>query len=238
MSVSWLIGRGCSIAAGLTWTVPKWWQLLPRGVQIWLIGRALRAAQLNPTVRLDTHRGFLRALDLRSPPGSVHALITTNWDGLLEMALDRLWPGVHPGLWLDNMYVAHINGRVERIPNSEAGSPFLLEQDRAGQRSPTVEANNALGRILWSDVVVVVGMSFECEQDKFLLKAIKAHEDNLPAGGATWIIVNASAYDLDKAARLIRSHLPRADVVSVPLTFEAWVQTGFPELVGTGSLTP
>lgn len=238
MSVSWLIGRGCSIAAGLTWVVPKWWRLLPRPLQIWLIVRALTAAQLGPTVRLDSHREFLHLLDLRTVAGGVHVLITTNWDGLLEMALESLWPGVHPGLWLDNMYVAHINGRVERIPNNTAGSPFLLEQDGAVMRNPTPEADKALNLILWSNVVVVVGMSFECDQDKFLLKAIKRHEDNLPVGGATWIVVNANPEDLDKTVHLIRDHLPGADVVSVPLTFEAWVQSGLPELVATGSLTP
>ena len=238
MSVSWLIGRGCSIAAGLTWVVPPYWRLLPRWLQIRLIIQALTAAQQSPAVTLDTHRNFLRILDHRTVPGAVHALITTNWDGLLEMALESIWPGVHPGIWLDNMYVAHINGRIERIPRSAAGSPFLLEEDRGTVRTPTVEANNALGRILWSDVVVVVGMSFECEQDKFLLKAIKQHEDNLPAGEATWIVVNSNLADLGKATRLLRHHLLRANVVSVELTFQDWVRAGLPELVTTGSLLP
>jgi len=169
---------------------------------------------------------------------AVHALITTNWDSLLEKALEYLYPGVHPGPWLDNMYVAHINGRIERIPNPSFGSPFLLEQDGAGLRNPTVEANNALGRILWSSVIVVVGMSFECEQDKFLLKAIKEHEDNLPAGGAAWIVVNANPADLQKAVELLNNHLPRANVISVQRTFEDWVQAGMPELVASGILMP
>src|ERR1700733_9810099 len=117
---TWLIGRGPSIEAGLTWVVPKDWLRLERNRQVELTRPALMAAAAEPAVRMESHRRFLQVLAGQTPQGCVHNLITSNWDSLLERALNELWPNIHPpGHWLGNQYVGHVNGYAEDLPHME-----------------------------------------------------------------------------------------------------------------------
>ena len=51
-----------------------------------------------------------------------------------------------------------------------------------------LESNVALASLNWSDAVVVVGMSFECQMDGSPLAALG--EIELPVEGSTWIVVD------------------------------------------------
>lgn len=236
-SMSWLIGRGCSVAAGLTWTVPTDWRIRPRDEQIELMVPTLREASQARTIDLAAHLGLIEQLHTRNLDGIAHTLITTNWDLLLERSLQSVFPGEHPR-WLDTTYVAHINGSIEIGLDPAAASPFLLETDGADQRRPSVEANNAFNRLMWSQVVAVIGMSFECTQDRFLLRALAEVEDDLPVGSAVWAIVNPATADCSHTCELVASHLPRARVIPVQRTFEEWVGAGLPEMVKARILRP
>jgi hypothetical protein len=77
---------------------------------------------------------------------------------------------------------------------------------------------------------VVVGMSFECETDRFLLHALGKAEDEMPISESTWPVVNRNPDALEKACDAILAHLPRADVVPVQSRFSDWEDDGYREL--------
>lgn len=143
---------------------------------------------------------------------------------VLALNLQQLPP------WLANSHVYHLNGTVEQLPDSSHRSPFLLEEDPAEQRCFTPEANVAYNFMVWHRAFVVVGMSFECETDKFLLNALSRVEDDLPIGESSWVIVNPDRTALQLSCSRIAAVLPRATVKSIPVTLQEWVGRGLPEL--------
>jgi hypothetical protein len=170
----------------------------------------------------------------RRPDGRLwhHLLMTTNWDYLLEREIDRMFPEGKPH-WLKDSHVFHFNGTVE-VPDNSSRSPFLLEDDPTQQRNQTPEGNIAFALMTWERVFVVVGMSFECETDKFLLSHLNKVQDDLPIGESRWVIVNPCRSVLDCVSLRIQKALPRATVSPVCRTFSGWHETWFLELETAG----
>jgi hypothetical protein len=86
--------------------------------------------------------------------------------------------------------------------------------------------------MIWEKVFVVVGMSFECQTDKFLLHHLSEVQDDLPIGESLWVIVNPDRASLDAVSSRILKVLPGAKVNSVCSTFSRWQDEGFPGLEG------
>jgi hypothetical protein len=133
-------------------------------------------------------------------------------------------------------HVFHLNGTVEHLPDNSNRSPFLLEEDPASQRCFTPEANIAYNYMLWDRAFVVVGMSFECETDKFLLNSISRVEDDLPIGEAIWIVINRNKAALEVSSSRIANALPHATVHRVHSDFGTWQENGMKELRDRGAI--
>jgi hypothetical protein len=108
----------------------------------------------------------------------------------------------------------------------------MLETDSAGVRRATYEANQAFEYLLWSDLVVIVGMSFECQTDRGLLAALRAHEDNVPIGSALFLVVEPHKETLESTYAKLAACFPRAGGLRVHSGFAEWVDSGMPELLG------
>lgn len=171
-----------------------------------------------PTVNTQPLEVFLRILSNRTPQLCRHRFITTNWDCLLqEVLLAQHWT-VQPD-WLDNSHVYHLNGTVEILPDNSRRSPFLLVSDSAEKRTRALEADIVFNKMIWDRFFVVVGMSFECKTDKFLLTSLGKVEDDLPIGESSWLVVNPNHTTAEDVAKEIKARLPRADVAILPIGF-------------------
>jgi transposase InsO family protein len=113
--VTWLMGRGLSIASGLSWTVPVTWGDLPRETKIEWIQTALRDEMDKDHVDTTTIRSLLDVLAMHTPPHWRHEFITTNWDYLLQREILDLGLKVQPA-WLANSYVYPERLRVDHGP--------------------------------------------------------------------------------------------------------------------------
>lgn len=133
-------------------------------------------------------------------------------------------------------HVFHINGTVEELEDNSQRSPFLLETDESSMRMQTNEGNTAFTHMSWGQVFIVIGMSFECEMDKFLLASLNQIEDDLPIGSSSWLIVNPNTEALNKSTQAIKSALPRANVYALNEKFDNWVKNKLPELEKEGIL--
>lgn len=183
-----------------------------------------------PEIECTSIRSFLELMAHRTNIGWRHRLITTNWDYLLQQEIEKLNLSCLPS-WLDNSHVFHLNGTVEILENNSRRSPFLLEEDSGACRTNTQEANDAYNKMILDRYFVIVGMSFECETDKFLLRALGRVEDDMPIGESSWIVVNPDKSALKTSCRFIQDALPHASVISICATLSGWLQTGPKELV-------
>ena len=233
--VEWFFGRGLSIGCGLTWSVPHEWSELPREDQVARIKSALRAEMRAPGVDVADIRAFLEILATRTVAPWRHQFHTTNWDYLLQREILELNLAVQPA-WCAETHVYHLNGTVEELPNNSNRSAFVLESDSRDARVSTIEGNIAYGKFIWNTTFVVVGMSFECEVDKYLLNAIGRVEDDLPIGESTWIILNPDARSLDALASQLMAAMPRATILPRQSTFRAWLAMRLPELQSCGAI--
>ena len=179
---------------------------------------------------------LLRLLGNHMEPKWRNRFITTNWDWLLQREILALDFDVQPD-WLAESHVFHLNGTVEELDFKPYRSPFLLEEDPANQRTSAPEANIAFTHMSWDRTFVVVGMSFECETDKFLLTALNHVEDDLPIGESTWIVVNPDSTVLASSCSSIASALPRASVQCVCDDFTGWIDSDLPELQECGAIS-
>lgn len=234
-TINWLFGRGLSISCNLPWKVPESLHNLPREQKIERIKSALRSEMDHDSVDCSIIHLFLKVLAERTVPGWRHRLITTNWDYLLQREILALNLKVLPQ-WLANSHVSHLNGTVEELPDNFHRSPFLLEGDSSSQRFITREADMTYNQIIWDRAFVVVGMSFECETDKFLLTALNRVEDDLPIGESNWVVVNPDANALQKSCAHITLALPRATVQAIPATLDQWVHDGLREVRAWGAI--
>lgn len=234
--VNWLFGRGLSIGCKLPWSVPTGWAVVPREKKIDLIKTALRAEMNKSSVDCTVIKHLFRVLSANTNENWRHRFITTNWDYLLQREILDLKLEVLP-FWLDNSHVFHLNGTVENLSDNSNRSPFLLEEDSVKQRMETTEANKVFNHIIWSRKFVVVGMSFECATDRFLLSALGRVEDDLPIGESSWIVVNPDNDILKESYRRIKEALPYTSVISVPFTLNDWLHRGVQELRGWGTIS-
>ena len=110
----------------------------------------------------------------------------------------------------------------------------MLEDDSGTGRAETTEANYAFNYLIWERTFVVVGMSFECDTDKYLLRQLNKVEDWMPIGEGRWITVNPCGKTLESTCSRIHEALPAAHVVPVKSTFVEWRNEGYPGLRATG----
>lgn len=232
-TVVWLMGRGISIGCGLDWAVPAEWRNLSRETQIKHIKHDLLSELLKPGLDTSGIQTLLLTLRDQTNDNWQHSFVTTNWDTLIEIELDRLHLQSVPN-WLSDSAVAHLNGVIDA--DNSCRSRFLLETDSAEVRIPSVEANNAFASIVWSRHIIMVGMSFECRVDKGLLGALSGVSDDLPIGESKWVIVNPRHQDLIIATDRVRKALPDARIQPVAMDFREWVRLGLPELRAWGVL--
>lgn len=231
--INWFFGRGISIACNLCWSVPTEWRHFPRKEKIIRIKDTLRDEMDRPSINTAMIKRLLRLLEEHTAPNWRSRFITTNWDYLLQREIETLNLEVLPD-WLANSHVFHLNGTVEVLPDNPRRSPFLLEEDPKEKRCFTLEANKAYSQIVWGRMFVVVGMSFECETDKFLLNALGRVEDHLPIGESTWVVVNRNSRALELSCSRIECALPHATVKPVCSDFDRWLESGLPELKERG----
>lgn len=236
-TVEWFFGRGLSIGCGLTWAVPSAWHVLPREEQIGRIKTSILSAMLAEQINTSDIKYFLDLLSRRTEPSWRHQFHTTNWDYLLQREILALELTVQPP-WCAESHVYHLNGTVEETPNDSHRSKFVLESDPPSERCATTEGEIAFGKFIWSQTFVVVGMSFECDVDKYLLSALKRVEDELPVGESTWIVVNPDDRALATTCARLQRALPRAQIMGNPSDFGEWIRTGMLELQTLGAIAP
>jgi hypothetical protein len=238
---SWLFGRGASIANGLPWLVPDEWKgdllegRISREAHISMIVDAIQREMNAPTVHCDPYQRLIETMAERTADQGTHRLMTTNWDYLLQRALDT-WMETHQPGWAPRFLstqgmVYHFNGSAEP-GDFQNRSPIMLETDSASARHRTYEANQAYKLLLWSSLIVIVGMSFECNTDRGLLAALRLNEDNTPIGAATFIIVDSCQSTLERTYAKLAACFPRAGGLRVSAGFAEWIEAGMPELVG------
>lgn len=236
-----LFGVGASISNGLAWIVPKKWKEdliagnISREVHVEMIVNTLRKEMAMPSVHASSYRRLLDIVATQTVSKCYHRLITTNWDYLLQREVDD-WigenlPGYVPEFLKPDGMVTHLNGSIEP-GDFQNRSPFLLETDSSDFRKAAVEANKAFNKLLWSNLIVIVGMSFECDIDKGLLATLKIHEDNMHIGLALFVVVDPIEESLEKTIIRLAACFPRARVLRVQKRLEDWIDEGMPELVG------
>lgn len=230
--ITWFLGRGASVASGLSWAVPNEWKKKERNIQISLIKKDLKREMDKIKTAIPYHN-LLSSLSGRTKENFCHQFITTNWDYLLEKEIFNLNFKALPK-WLCSSFVYHLNGTIEELPDNSNRSPFLLETDKHSERKKTVEANIAFNKISWQQFFIVVGVSFACEMDKYTLSMLQSVEDDLPIGESYWIILNPKEEQLNETARIIQGYLPRAKFYLIKEEFGKWVESGLPELTKTG----
>lgn len=233
--VNWFFGRGLSMACNLLWSVPTEWQNLPREEKIDRIKTELREEMDKQSINRTVIQRLLGTLGTHTAPNWRHRFITTNWDYLLQREIQLLDLVDKPD-WMENSHVYHLNGTVEELEDNSNRSPFLLEEDPAAQRCFTPEADTAFGFMLQGRTFVVVGMSFECVTDKFLLSAIRRAEDDMPIGESIWIVVNRDPQVVELSCSRIACALPHATVKRVCESFDDWLNGGLQELQQCGAI--
>jgi len=233
----WLFGCGLSIDCGLRWRVPSEFQQLDREVKVVRIKEEVRAAMNSPEVDTTPIRSLLAFLADRTAPGWQHLFITTNWDFLLQREVESFITDGYQPPWLVDTQVFHLNGTVEQRSDNSNRSPFLLEEDSFAKREWTLEANDPYNKMIWERNFVAVGMSFECETDRFLLQSLHSAQNDMPIGESSWIIVNPDPAALDRSAERIQEALPSCEVHRRYQTFSHWLTSGLPELASLGVFT-
>ena len=164
-SLVWIFGRGASVECGLDWVVPdEWKSSKEREEQIGLIKSELRVQMESPAISTKVYEDFLSVLSHTSSQWHNY-LVTTNWDFLLQKAINNLNLSFKPD-YLANTHVFHLNGTIEELKNNTFRSPFLLETDLPQTRTKNIEANKAFNHMIWQQDFVLVGMSLQCEMDE------------------------------------------------------------------------
>lgn len=236
---TWLFGRGASIANGLSWVVPQDWKdnllakRLTRETHVGMITEALRHEMTRVPENSTPYRRLLDIMASSTVDEGHHLLLTTNWDYLLQRDVNG-WinanrPGYAPRFLSTHGMVYHLNGTVEP-GDFQNRSPFMLETDSPSVRNSTYEANQALTYLLWSNLIVIVGMSFECDMDRGLLATLRVHEDNTPIGSALFVVVEPNRETLESTYAKLAHCFPRAGGIRVNSGLAEWIDSGMPEL--------
>ena len=229
----WFFGRGASISCNLAWNVPESWNAIPREEKINRIKNAIVNEMESEKIDTTPYRKLLTQLQKRTKENWRNRFLTTNWDCLLEIEINNLKFEVLPN-WLADSHVYHINGTVKDYPNQAFGSPFLLEEDKYTQRNWTPEANIIFNHMIWARIFIVIGMSFECETDRFLLESLNQVENDLPIGNSVWIVLNPDEDSLKASSSRIATALPLSKVYTKAIGFNEWLDEGMQPLVELG----
>ncbi len=229
----WLFGRGCSVASGLSWTVPLEYKILPREVQTCLIRNAINRHMSKIPVGSGAYANLLDILSNRTDLNWRHFFATTNWDYLLQREISALQLQIKP-YWLQDSHVFHLNGTTEPFGTTALRSEILLETDSSTKRKWTHEANKALNIMLHQKFFVIAGMSFNCATDKNFLDNLQKHEDFLQIGDATWVVINSEYAELQSVCSLLRIKFPGCRLIRVEDRFENWIKSGCKELHAEG----
>jgi SIR2-like domain len=198
------------------------------------ITRALRAEVDKLRMPRQPYRRMLDMMARSTLEEGFHRLLTTNWDYLLQRELEAWIKEKHggraPRFLATYGTVYHLNGSVE--PGEwQNRSPFVLETDDARARVSSYEANAGFNLILESRLLVIVGMSFECDTDRGLLGALRKHEDDMPIGGAHFVIIDPDDRSLCATSEKLAYCFPGASRIKVKSRLEQWIDAGTPELV-------
>lgn len=231
--VDWIFGRGLSIDSGLGWAVPRWWAILPRDIKIFCIKLSLRRKMGSLVDQPKPIKEFLGFLESRTQEGWKHEFYTTNWDFLLQRAIAAFGWRVRPH-WLASSHVWHFNGSVEKLICNSRRSVFVLESDDASRRKQAYESESAYNKIIWGRCIVIVGMSFESDVDKFLLHCLHEINEEVPVGESRWFIVNPDFDALNTVANRVQAALPCAKVDRIQESFNDWLVSGLPQLEAMG----
>lgn len=215
--------------------MPTDWRALPRDEQIARIKSALLSEMSAAYIDTTDIRMFLHLLANRTVSPWRHQFHTTNWDFLLQREILALGHRVQPP-WCAETHVYHLNGTIEDLRDNSRRSEFVLESDPPHARVATIEGNIAYNKFIWSQTFVVVGMSFECEVDKYLLSALRRVEDDCPIGDSLWIVLNPNTDALSATCARLQVALPNAEIVGSVTTFRAWLDAQVPELQSRGAI--
>ena len=207
---------------------------MPREDKIAQIKKSIIEEMGHPTIDTTLFKTFLQNLKDRTNQGWRHKFVTTNWDCLLEREINALNLEVEPP-WLASTHVYHVNGTVDDSGDNSFDSPFLLEDDPCQQRISTPEANIISNYMIWDTIFFVIGMSFECEMDRFLLASLNKVEGDLPIGSSIWLVINPDKETLETSSSNIASALPRAKVYTTQKHFEEWMNEGMLPLKQLGA---
>jgi hypothetical protein len=188
-----------------------------------------------PHIDTTDIKEFLSFLGRRTTAPWQHQFHTTNWDYLLQREILALELSAQPR-WCANTHVYHLNGTVESLDDDQHRSAIVLETDPASARTSTTESRTAFSKIIWNKTFVIVGMSFECEVDKFILHSLNSVQDDLPIGESRWILVNPDANALEATSRRIQEALSHGRIVKVASLFGDWLRSEMPELQSTGAV--
>jgi hypothetical protein len=198
-----------------------------------MITKALRHEMTRSSRLAIPYRRLLDIMASSTVDQGQHRLITTNWDYLLQRELNdwinKNGQGYAPRFLSTHGMVYHLNGSAEP-GDFQSRSPFLLETDSPSARNATYESNQALTDLLWSSLVVIVGMSFECDMDCGLLATLKAHEDDTPIGSAFFVVVEPNRKTLESTYAKLAHCFPRAGGIRVNFGLAEWIDSGLPEL--------
>lgn len=234
-TVEWFFGRGLSIGCGLKWSVPPEWGVCERSDLVDRVKKAIAEEMKSAAVDTQDIRRFLELLARRTVAGWRHRFLTTNWDYLLQREMLALGLKEQPS-WLANSHVFHLNGTVEVLHDNSRRSAIVLESDGGDARVATAEGEIAYNQFIWSRNFVVVGMSFECAVDKYLLSALQRVNQEVPIGESNWVVLNPDEGTLANACDAIQAALPDASVQGRRCTFGEWLDAGLPELRQSGAL--
>lgn len=224
------------MACNLPWTVSLESKSLPREKQIEIIRDELYTAMHQMSINISPIKELLEILAKHTCPNWKNRFITTNWDYLIQKEINKLPLRTLPE-WLADSHVYHLNGTVERDNNIEFRSEIILEEDPSHQRCVTPEANSAFNKVLWDQLFIVIGMSFECETDKSLLHHIGKTRDEMPIGESSWIIVNRNSSALEASCSRIQISLPNSKIIPVHTDIASWIKNGMPELESHGAIS-
>jgi hypothetical protein len=75
-------------------------------------------------------------------------------------------------------------------------------------------------------------MSFECDTDRGLLGALRKYEDDMPIGGAHFVIVDPNERSLCATYGKLAHCFPHGSGTKVKMGLAEWLDAGTPELVG------
>lgn len=231
MSCGWIFGRGASIAHGVRWTVPSQWYsdyesgACDRENVIKDITDEMR--RLSDATDPVHYKLMINILLTNSAPEQLHYLTTTNWDYLAQRAFDQERESGRSIPYNTLRDPIHINGSAE--PGEWTNrSQFVLEVDEKVERRRIWSHEGQLGfdALTICQTIVVVGLSFECADDRGFLSALADARTNGTYDGAFFVLVDPSTDVLMRNHEFLLRAFRKVTVEEIPMGFDAWVASG------------